>query len=155
MFDEELHWIEYVKAFGPAIIASAVAFIAFQQWKLSQANLRDKLFERRIQVYEKVLSVLSSTSRNGRIEQSHINELAFAWRTSRFLFGVDVSDFISSLRDKYIDANYHLSSRYIGMPEEERQRHIVGEAENMKWIYKQFDPLFEVFLPYLGFQKHK
>jgi len=45
------NWLELLKALGPLIIGVIVAYIAYQQWKVNRATLREKLFDRRIKIY--------------------------------------------------------------------------------------------------------
>jgi len=63
----ELHWTEYLKALGPTIIAMIVVYIAYQQWRVNQANLREKLFERRFEVFKQTQAFLSEIFREAKL----------------------------------------------------------------------------------------
>ena len=42
-------WFEYLRALGPLLIAVFVAYIAYENWRISRANFREKLFDRRFE----------------------------------------------------------------------------------------------------------
>ena len=151
----EPHWIEYVKAFGPAIIAAFVAYIAYYQWRLAQANLRERLFDRRMNLYERVHRILGSIMSSGVASDEVIFDLGLCWRESRFLFGTEIPEYIEKIRNCAIDIQTHRNSLHSGLTADERSMHVKKEAEHKKWLVKQFEPLAMIFMPYLGFGDHK
>ena len=70
----EPHWIEYVRAFGPAIIAVFVAYIAYQQWQVNRAVLREKLFDRRFELFKDTQRFLSAILRDGELKGEALAE---------------------------------------------------------------------------------
>ncbi len=150
---EAIHWTEWLKAFGPALIASFVAFIAYQQWHLSRATLREKLFNRRMEIYHSVHLSLSEFTGSGEVTHQSIALVQKDWRESRFLFGNEVSQFLDSLQNRMVEAYYHKKVRHDGMTSEDKSYHIDKELEHKKWLVNQFDPLFKVFSPYLTFDQ--
>jgi len=145
------HWFEYVRALGPTFIAGFVAYIAWRQWRTNHDALREKLFDRRIGVYDQVHNSLAKLLREGFPARGIEWELAEAWRNSKSLFDKDIPDYIDELRNAVIDGQYY--SNLAENDDENRSRNLERESEKLRWLSNQFDPLFEIFSKYLKFDR--
>ena len=143
------HWLEYIRAFGPVIIALFVAYVAYQQWRTNHDGLREKLFDRRMEVHNQVYSALSRLHREGFPAQGVENELLDAWRSSKFLFDDDIPDYIDKLREAVNDGQFYISQAH--QNDERRSEYFDKEHEKFQWLSKQFDPMHRVFAKYLKF----
>jgi hypothetical protein len=54
-----MQWVNLLSALLTPTIAMLGIYIAYQQWSVNRANLREKLFERRFQIFKKAQSFLS------------------------------------------------------------------------------------------------
>jgi hypothetical protein len=147
---ETPHWLEYIRALGPAIIAIFVAYVAYQQWRTNYDGLREKLFDRRLEVHDKTLSALSRLLREGFPAQGIETELLDAWRSSRFLFDDDIPNYIEKLREAVNDGQFY--SVQAQQNEAKRSEYLVKEHQKFSWLSKQFDPMHQMFAKYLKFK---
>ncbi len=138
------------------VIAGFGIYIAYQQLRTNRDNLREKLFERRIRVYEEVRTVLGEVMRSGTGKPSEDGvpldyKLGKAAMDAKFLFGFEVSEFIEEIRHKVIDMQMHES--LMEARDQDREKHIEMKYEYFRWLIKQHDPLFEHVKKYLKFEK--
>jgi hypothetical protein len=91
-------WLQYVQALGPTLVALAVAYVAFRQWRTAEANRRianDKLvldlFDKRFAWYEALKANLfrSLDATDDEVRGAYL-EIARLSDESRFLFSDDV-----------------------------------------------------------------
>ncbi|MCZ4352104.1 hypothetical protein O4H61_06205 [Roseovarius aestuarii] len=143
------HWLEYIRALGPAIIALFVAYVAYQQWRTNHDGLREKLFDRRMDVYNQVHSALARVLREGFPAQGVETELLDAWRSSKFLFDDDVPDYIDKLRKAVYDGQFYNSQARNN--DDRRGEHVDKEHKKFQWLLKQFDPMHQMFAKHLKF----
>ncbi|WP_272004090.1 hypothetical protein [Roseovarius sp. ZX-A-9] len=138
---------DYIRALVPILIAIFVAYVAYQQWQTNHESLREKLFDRRIEVHDQVAAALSRLLREGFPAAGIENELAQAWRKSRFLFDDEVSEYIEKLREAVNDGQFYHSQAALN--NEKRNDYLDKEHDRLNWLAKQFDPLHEHFAKYL------
>ena len=66
------HWLEYVRALGPVVVALAVAYIAYQQWQTNRLALKEKLLDRRLKIIDAATNYFEATlelDTNGYLEK--------------------------------------------------------------------------------------
>lgn len=160
---DTLHWTEYLRAFGPTLIASFVAYVAWQQWQVNKNSFREKMFDRRMAVFERVSGVIALVLRDGSaIDRDgnlpHYHELGRAWNDSKFLFGSDATNYIWRLRSRLIDLEMHESlakhHRTEG-PKDDFKSHVKAQHELLSDLLKEQERAYEVFKPYLAFEDRK
>lgn len=83
------------------VIGTIAAYIAWQQWRVSQAKLNLDLFQRRLEIFELTWGALSRAHLHVRDPEK---DLQFSNRRpeARFLFGVEVADYMSEIVKKQI-----------------------------------------------------
>lgn len=96
------NWLELLRALGPLIIGIVVAYIAYQQWKVNQTALREKLFDRRFAVFEAVRDALAESDNQkllgGEEAKPVLANLVLAQSAAVFLFEEDVQSEIKGIR---------------------------------------------------------
>ena len=151
----ELHWTEYLKALGPTIIAVFVAYIAYQQWRVNQASLRERLFERRIAVFKQTQTFLSEILRDAKCSDDNLLNFHDTPQIARFLFDKKMSDYLSEVRKRALKLRFY-SAKLEALPVgDERSKMVDLEGEELKWLTDQLAVIFERFEPYLNFSKHR
>lgn len=175
MFETSLHWTEYLKAVGPTLIALIVAYIAFQQWKLAQAKLRESLFDRRFEVFKDTQAFVSYILQKTKLPtdpfEAHERYTAFGviHLKSRFLFGKDMEEYLSEIysrsnkvriseppRESLIyDDHWESSSTESKENNGEREVGTECEKKEIEWLKDQQEIIFDKFEPYLSFEKFK
>lgn len=151
----DLHWTEYLKAVGPTLIAVFIAYVAYQQWQVNRANLREKLFDKRFAVFEQTQMLLTSVVREANASNDAIEKFHSAPKLGRFLFGNDIHEYlVDILRRAHKLQMYHsqLEERPVcDDPISVAKQH----SDELRFLIKQFEVFPEKFEPYLGFEKHK
>lgn len=151
----ELHWTEYLKAIGPTLIAIFIAYVAFQQWQVNRANLREKLFERRFAVFKQTQVFLSSVMRDAAVSDKALGEFHDGPQIARFLFGRDVQNYLFEIRKRAMSVR-KFSRKMKTLQVGDHLTEVVNKEEaELDWLLKQLDVVFDKFEPYLGFEKHK
>ncbi len=147
----DCHWIEYVRAFGPVLIGLAVIWIAYQQWQVNRANLREKLFERRFEVFEESRDFLEAVVRNGGLDDYNLSAIWRAINLSRFLFDKELTEYLSELRTRAVRQQFiqkEISKLPLG---DERSELTEDEVNQLNWLAAQKNVIYDKFQPYLGF----
>lgn len=91
-------WVTALSALLTPIVAVAVAWISFQQWRTAKAKLNLDTFAKRSEVYENAYRALVFVARDASTLQNNVFEPMFiAWRDSQFLFGREVTDHLDKL----------------------------------------------------------
>ncbi len=151
----ELHWTEYLKALGPTIIAMIVVYIAYQQWRVNQANLREKLFERRFEVFKQTQAFLSEIFREAKLNDSNLENFHNAPQVARFLFDKKLSGYLLDIRSHALKMRMYARKHNDLEVGEKRSELVEQEHVELEWLTDQLNVIFDKFEPYLGFQDHK
>ncbi|KIC29338.1 hypothetical protein [Leisingera sp. ANG-M6] len=149
------HWLEYFRALGPVVIASFVAYVAFQQWNVNRSTLREKLFDRRWQVFKDTQKFLSGILREATFDDQALWDYTDACQRARFLFGKKLHDYLIEIRSAALKMRLK-AAQYKDLPVgDERSKLVEEEHEQLKWLNNQMDLIFEAFEEYISFQKAK
>ncbi len=147
------HYTEYLRAFGPLVIGVFVAYIAWQQWRVNRANLREKLFDRRWQVFKESQAFLSIILRDAACTRESLADYTDTCQRSRFLFREDVSTYLFEVRERAIKMRLY-QTQLEGLSVGEKRSTLVDqESDELKWLVDQLDVVFDKFLPYLSFKE--
>ncbi|GHA41097.1 hypothetical protein GCM10008927_01730 [Amylibacter ulvae] len=150
---DPIHWIEYVKAFGPILVAIVVGYIAYQQWQVNRASFKEKMFDRRYTIYKGTQKFLGSILRSARVEDEEFFEFMGVVEESKFLFGSDVSSYLEEIRVHSIDMRLS-HSKYQNLPVgDERSEFVAKEHAELKWLNDQLGLLVSKFEKYINFGK--
>ncbi|MEP1200990.1 hypothetical protein [Tateyamaria sp.] len=153
--NESPHWLEYVRALGPAIIALFVAYVAYQQWQVNAANLKEKLFDKRFEVFKCTQLFLSSIMQEAAVRDETLPEFFDAVQRSRFLFGKEIQSYLDEIRKRAIKMRLH-KAQLEGVPVgSERSKLVDLENAELEWLSDQVSVIFDKFEPYLSFRKNK
>ena len=136
------------------LLATAGAYVAYQQFRLSKEKFKLDLFEKRFAVFAGVRSFLSEILREGRMKD--YNPL-FAFRAATaeasFLFGEDVTSYIDEI-DKRALKMHSLNIRYqSNQATEDRPRNLDEATKELEWLIDQLPLLKVKFAPYLKFEQ--
>ncbi len=148
-----LQMTQMLTALVTAAVAVIVALITFQQWMTNRATVREKLFDRRFEVFKETQRVLTTISERLSFDQSGLHRYTDAFQRSRFLFDPQLSDYLKEIRDRALDLE--LASTLMNDPNEVQNRiqHVNSRHDNGVWLNKQLDTIFPQFHRYLDFSK--
>ncbi|MEL6315881.1 MAG: hypothetical protein AAFQ60_17815 [Pseudomonadota bacterium] len=154
-FTPQPHWTEFVSALGPVLIACFIACIAYQQWVVNKATLREKLFERRFEVFKETQDFLTSIAQNAAVQDDTVPSFFDAVQRSRFLFGDEIHAHLDEIKSRAIKMRmYRL--KLDGVPVGDERSSLVDlEGAELLWLAEQSSVNFDVFGSYLSFAKNK
>jgi hypothetical protein len=94
------HWVSYVQALGPTIVAVAAAFFAgtigYRQWRTAQNKLKLDLFERRQKIFGSAMWFLDAMLEE-RIDSDVWESYQETISSAQWLFPQEVIDYLSKL----------------------------------------------------------
>lgn len=92
-------WIQVLQALLTPAIALGVGIIAFLQWRTAHQKVLLDLFERRLKIYDAVISAVDQFSNSGPVDVSlqARMKLQIATSEARFLFGDEVLAHLQTL----------------------------------------------------------
>ena len=85
------------------IVGLSVAFIAWQQWKVSHAKLRLDLFDRRYKVFEATRLFLGGIVSAATFDDSQLFTFYAGTADAEFLFDSEVVEYLAQIRKRAID----------------------------------------------------
>jgi len=142
-------WVEYARALGPLFVAVTIggfgSHIAWRQWKTNQNNFREKLFDRRFEIFEKT-EALAGRIFSGRsnelpgevgLEQS-LAEFHSVRRRSKFLFAGELDECLEKIHNLMIDVHHNRLHK---------QHHAEAQKELMN-LYRNLPEDFRAFLAF-------
>ena len=148
-------WVTTLSALLVPLIAVLGVWIAYQQWNTNQANLREKLFERRFAVFKQTQKFLSEISRARRLEDSALADFHDTPQVARFLFGPEISSYLEEIRQQAFKQRRHERRAQNAKDEAQRVTALRQEDEALDWLSDQLPAMFDKFEPWLGFRDHK
>jgi hypothetical protein len=145
-------WIQGLTSLATPIIAAAVAYIAWRQWKTNHHSLNERLFDRRMEVIQQVQSSLRNFFQSFEISGDQLNRFKEAMEKATFLFDDNLADWMREVHDRMIE---------VSQAEKEIERLPVGEertklneitTEKLKWLGHQRDIAMQKFRPFMTFK---
>lgn len=151
-FSSTPHWTAYVTAFAVPVVAVIASYVAYRQWRTANDKVRLDLFDRRLAVYQAVRDVIGAVTRSAVVSQEEQLEFLRRTQSARWLFGSEIEVYLTEMWHKIVDLDLHRSMIYDGGAEgEERQKHVMGKAETLKWFVAQRNVLDQKCSSYLSF----
>ena len=137
------------------VVGLAVAFIAFQQFKVSHDKLRLDLFDRRYKVYDATRKFLTIIAQKATFDTAELFEFYAGTSDAEFLFGSDVLEYIAQIRERAV-AMRTQTKLYEHFPvSDEHSRLVQAVADAEVWLGNQLTAMKKVFTPYLGYANIK
>lgn len=128
------------------LIAGIGVWIAYNQFRIAQANLRLALFEKRYAVYQAALAFLRSVlSDRGVGLRPHI-EFSNIMADAEFLFDDDVMQYLREINGRAARA-----AAIARASVEERAAGAADLSENLIWLADQVREMPARFMPYMRF----
>jgi hypothetical protein len=142
-----------VQGWATALIAVAVAVIAWRQYRVAQAKLKLDLFDKRYAIFQQTWEILSAVIISGTREKNW--GLATPFNNflpqARFLFGPDVSKYLDEASRKWTELHGLEAEGVVG-----NQELIQKKWALTTWFEEQAKEGCKVmFDPYLNFKKWK
>jgi len=97
-----------IQTFLTIVIGAFVSFVAYQQYKVSQRQLKSSLRPARLQVYESVKQFLARIMQKGNADDEDLLWFLRATKEAPFIFFQDkaIKTFLDTIHDKACDLNH-------------------------------------------------
>ncbi len=138
------HWLEYIRALGPALIALFVAWVAYQQWQVNKATAKEKLFDRRLEIYRGAREFYIEMHQTGTCSDEALGKMSETWAASLFLFPEEFRECLLAFRSLGVDLMHH---NRLGKDGSDR----VLEVQNA--LPDEFNKLIDAFRPFMTFSE--
>jgi hypothetical protein len=147
-----------IQSVATVCIATFVAVIGFLQWRISREKLRLDLFNRRFDIYLRVLNyhLALSRSQNSPEQLEELEPFIKAIRESRFMFPTKsgVRKFLEDFQARANEVvNFTASQKMLEDMPEERAKLSSRQLENTAWLYKAVITLEGMMEPYVKFNR--
>ncbi|MER8581727.1 hypothetical protein NKG95_24060 [Mesorhizobium sp. M1423] len=141
-------WVQILQALLTPVIALAVGFIAYRQWRTAHSRLVLDLFEKRLAVYERTRRAVSVVNTHGKASPDAEADLLAAMNSAEFLFGKDVRDYLQKLWERFVRLGA-ASAMIEGTEGEERKRQIELRSRFALEISRFYYEGSDIFSPYM------
>lgn len=131
------------------LIAAAVALVAYAQWRTANQRVVMDLFERRLAVFTKMESTLKKMLENRRADDDDFRAAVRATAESRFLFGPEVYEYLTTLTDKAVLVMRPLPADLPALTPAEQRQVSDTRDDALKRILAFFREAPDVFAPYM------
>lgn len=143
--------MQTVLTIASLVIATSVAFIGFQQYRLASAKFKLELFDRRYAIYKATQKYLSIILQKAHVEYSESITFLSETQDAFFLFGPEVAEYLEALYKRGIDL-CSTAHQFEPLPVgPERSRMVEKNAELLKALTDELAHLKKVFEPHLSF----
>jgi hypothetical protein len=122
------YWVQMVAALGPLFAALTtlmvgviVASIAYRQWQTAKEKLILDLFDRRMNVYQKLRQSISLVNASGKVSDEAERLFLEAENEAVFLFEQDIHAYLRDLWLIYVNAR--VLTRKNGLPAQDATAH--------------------------------
>ena len=142
-------WLQIILGISAPAIAFFGAYISYKQWQLGQYKLKHDLFERRWLIYAAAHDAIA-TSINGSSSErlDAFKNLKVKILSAKFLFPVDIFDYLNELADQIYKLKIIESS--LKKAAEDRSEVEKNHGDLYRWLESQPTLLAEKLSPYLG-----
>lgn len=142
-------WVQYLQALLAPTIALAVSFIAYRQWRTAHSKIVLDLFEKRLEVYQKVRQAVSVVNTTGKISREAEVNLLEAINASEFLFGNDVRKYLDEMWTRFLKLNAANSMLKDGPTPEVRRTNAEAQSRLFSDITMFYYEGSDIFAPYM------
>jgi uncharacterized tellurite resistance protein B-like protein len=144
-------FIDYFSAIAPSIIALIAVIIASQQWFTNRNQLKNQLFDRRIEIYQSITRFISEMLVGDPAhEEEERTRFLRATKDAYFLFDEDIKTLVEEIRLKTNELrSYSRELQSSNITEEERKVNIQKQRELHDWLENTLKTIEPRFIKYL------
>ena len=149
------NFLTILSGFLTPVIAGAMLYIAYRQYKTDREKFRWNLYDKRMEVYQSLWDLLGYIMQKADVSYEELNKFTIKKEKGCFLFGSDINDYLSEIRDKgFLLHKYmrQLDDRGLGIGKR-RDKLAEEEEEIMLWFGKQYEESKRLFEKYLKIEK--
>ncbi|RKY04476.1 MAG: hypothetical protein DRP56_09995 [Planctomycetota bacterium] len=137
------------------VLGLFVAWVAFQQYKLSRAKFKLDLFEKRYVVYKATQKLLTHVLQKGDVDLDELFEFRGKTQDAIFLFDKKIPEYLNDIDGKVLKLNT-LRDQLEGIPKSDIRSELCGNMKQLLLsITKELPKLKVVFGKYMNFKEWK
>ena len=143
-------YVAIIQVLSTAIIGTVAVVVAWRQWSTSHHRLVLDLFGRRFQVYQELARAIADAANKPNAEIADLANFDTATQTARFLFGPEVHDYLSTVRQALVLV-ISIGHAMAAIPVDAPQRKDAEAAmlDNLNQLNGFYGRLSEMVTPYL------
>ena len=156
--------IEAISAIAQILIATSVAYVAWQNYiinkdrfRVDSDQMRLNLYDRRYKVFEGFRSYFLSFVIQAEINMDELQEFMLTTVDTGFLFGEEVVEYRKIVIDNSIKLKQIIAKLERGVGEDQKRAHLAVEAEKLeKWFVSENEneKINTLFKKYLHFSNN-
>lgn len=152
------HWMvwgifQILQGLLTPVIGVTTAYIAWQQWRTNERKAVLDRYERRLQIYQRVIEMLRHICSNFRPELQDLFKFSAETAEADFLFGEDIPKYIDEIYTRGVElntANFEYRDLFQSVPAGYDHQDFVRRMTDQKnWFIKQFSVAKGIFREYL------
>lgn len=146
------HWTATVSAMAITVVAVIGAYIAWNMWQTNRDVLRERLFDRRYEIFETTHDMISRIATEDGLTWDAANRFSELAHRARFMFASDDAQYFDLLRNRAMELATATSVIDKNLPSKFRAAQQEQE-ELCAWFNDQVEELFSRMNKYLLFDK--
>lgn len=140
-------WLPYLQALATPLIGFFVAYVAWRQWRTAQEAQKERLFDRRYELFELLDDCRINIIGSNKISEPNRVKLRNVSRRFLFLFDKIVYDYVLEFYSKSEDLR-----SIQGLTGNYKEEALNREKGLRAWFDSQREELPSKFSPFLGFE---
>ena len=140
--------IETLSALLTPTIAILGLYIAFQQWRTNHLTLKNDLFVRRYETYEKIHEFIAKIMISGKVPGNSDVEFLRDTKAAFFLFDDQIEEFTKEIYKKAVEL-HALDAEFPPLRGEDRSSNIKKQREIKEWFQSELRNMKIRFAKYL------
>jgi hypothetical protein len=145
--------LQILQALLTPVIAGIAVYIAWQQWKVNERKLALDQYERRLRIYQGVISILTLVLRDFKPEFSDLQKFRVATAEADFLFEPEVPAYLDEIVSRGLELwSAHADYRDFTQqppPGYDHQKVVNAIHEQEVWFTSQHEAAKQKFKKYL------
>lgn len=136
-------WIDMLSVLSTPIIAIITGIvIGLLQWHINKMRLHNELFNRRIDLYNKIASYIANILTSGSLKDGGDIQFLADTRHATFIFGEDIKEFVEKIYHKSRDFNLLKAQR-------QSDESLSKQEEIFGWFKDELNNMQNRFIKYL------
>lgn len=149
---DDPHWAVLIAVIAITAVAMFGAYIAWNLWSTNRDLLRERIFDRRFEIFKATQSLISRVAKDEGISWHSANELSDIAQQARFMFPEKDAQYFDLLRRNALELAKVTAEtdavRMVGHSVQKEERHRLCD-----WFNEQTEELFSRMSEFLLFER--
>ena len=147
--------MEILIGFLGLIPVCAIAFFTYQQYHFEKTKIRIALYEKRVDVYDAITSLIAEIQRDGAVGYDRLVKFLRETKYAKFLFNEEdkITEYLNTLYLKGVDLEFFNKRKDEGYTKEERNNAVNKQHKTFTWFTSQYNEVDRQIKPYLKIEQ--